>query len=409
MLILALTTDNLYYRFIIPDYISNLQPQATAFKSPPFFYTLPKIGENKVYMHSRLYNPLHDRQPIKSSQHTRFSNATIYYRHSLQLNRFRIAEIAASKAAGAKSYRFNGKNKIVEVFHSITLSELVVGSSVMDMDAALIDAESYEEIPAGYSCFAFDSTMQPLVVHFADAYERVWGRQIGQEILKQTTENIDTVIQFQRPNPPFQDKRHKTHYSSFIQESSDDIWAQGPQSRSGILYYGIWKEQGHSHWPTILTKDLRGGTQARAGSLARELFHSFGNITNTWRYCFKAADRVLYQEYKKHFKSINATSTDKTAASTVDDEFLSLRILLINLLTEPHCDDGDLADGFAWLSTFGIFTGGLFGISLLRRRFSFQPGSYLGIRGAKLQHFTTKWKGTNRYCLVGAFHTNMCI
>jgi len=83
------------------------------------------------------------------------------------------------------------------------------------------------------------------------------------------------------------------------------------------------------------------------------------------------------------------------------DEFFSLRACLINLLTEPHIDNGDL--DWAMLTGLGQFQEGEFCIADIGRRFSYGRGSVAGIRGRLFIHFTRKWSGS-RICLVSTMH-----
>ena len=84
-----------------------------------------------------------------------------------------------------------------------------------------------------------------------------------------------------------------------------------------------------------------------------------------------------------------------------EDECFSLRACLINLLTEPHIDDGDL--DWAMLAALGGFEEGEFCIADIRRRFNYRRGSVSGIRGRLLIHFTRKWSGS-RISLVSTMH-----
>jgi hypothetical protein len=72
---------------------------------------------------------------------------------------------------------------------------------------------------------------------------------------------------------------------------------------------------------------------------------------------------------------------DRLAAQTFDEELFAYQALLINVLTEPHVDHKDWTKGWAWLTPFGDYTGGLLCIPRLKRKIQFQPGSILGIRG----------------------------
>jgi hypothetical protein len=99
----------------------------------------------------------------------------------------------------------------------------------------------------------------------------------------------------------------------------------------------------------------------------------------------------MRDEYRKKFSEIR-TEGNKQSFSTRPDEIFHFQALLINLLTEPHQDHKDWRGGWTWLTPFGNYQQGLFCLTLLKRKFPFQPGSVVGIRGDKMEHFTTKWR-----------------
>jgi hypothetical protein len=65
---------------------------------------------------------------------------------------------------------------------------------------------------------------------------------------------------------------------------------------------------------------------------------------------------------------------DRLAAQTFEEELFAYRAFLINVLTEPHMDHLDWTKGWAWLTPFGNYTGGLLCIPLLKRKIPFQLG-----------------------------------
>jgi len=84
-----------------------------------------------------------------------------------------------------------------------------------------------------------------------------------------------------------------------------------------------------------------------------------------------------------------------------DTECVSLSACLVNLLTQPHVDCGDVE--WSMISPFGNFSGAEFCIADIEPRFAFQEGHIAGIRGRRLVHFTRKWVGS-RICLVSTMH-----
>ncbi|KAI5778009.1 hypothetical protein EDC01DRAFT_635227 [Geopyxis carbonaria] len=67
-----------------------------------------------------------------------------------------------------------------------------------------------------------------------------------------------------------------------------------------------------------------------------------------------------------------------------------------------------LGQGFAWITTFDNYSGRNFCVTLLKRKLDFKPGSVLGLRGDRLEHFTEEWFGECRYCLVHCVHEFKC-
>ena len=312
-------------------------------------------------------------------------------------------KMEVARVANQECWRFEGIDKVVEVFFRVDFNTLKSGTSGTPMEKALSMADQFEEIPAGKNYIALDCRGVPLVALYVDAYEKVWGPDMGNYIVKTTTENIDKLARFVQPSPPKDPRRHG-NYNNWIAECHDQPWATGPAARSGVYYFGMWREMGHNTL-AVLTKDME-GRGANASAMVRALQLWCGNITQTIDVCFAGIDPATRDKYRTAYKSIQQEAT-KNSSQTVMDDLFPFRALLVNVLTEPHKDQKDWRNGWAWLTPFGKFERGLFCITLLRRKFNFQPGMVLGIRGEKLEHFTTKWNGTNRYSWVFAFHQSV--
>ena len=130
-----------------------------------------------------------------------------------------------------------------------------------------------------------------------------------------------------------------------------------------------------------------------------ELIASINNISRLKRLLLGAIDPTHRDEMKKAIKKLGPTFNQLWCHSK--DECFSLRACLINLLTEPHIDDGDL--DWAMLTALGQFEEGEFCIAVIGRRFSYGRGSVAGILGRLFIHFTRKWSGS-RICLVSTMH-----
>jgi hypothetical protein len=94
--------------------------------------------------------------------------------------------------------------------------------------------------------------------------------------------------------------------------------------------------------------------------------------------------------------------------------------ILLNALLETKLDDLEGAETQAEEDAFDRTTHRLprldrrlgmvdtfWCVTLLKKKIPFQPGSVGGIRGDKMEHYTTKWRGNNRYCWVFTFHENV--
>jgi len=130
-----------------------------------------------------------------------------------------------------------------------------------------------------------------------------------------------------------------------------------------------------------------------------ELLASLNNISHLKRLLLGAIDPTQRDLMKKAIAKLQPTLNKLWCHS--QDEFFSLRACLINLLTEPHIDNGDL--DWAMLTGLGQFKEGEFCIADIGRRFSYGRGSVAGIRGRLFIHFTRKWSGS-RICLVSTMH-----
>ncbi len=87
-----------------------------------------------------------------------------------------------------------------------------------------------------------------------------------------------------------------------------------------------------------------------------------------------------------------------------DLDLFSFRTVLVNLWTQPHRDVNDWDNSWAWIVPFGRYSGGDFCVTELRRRIPFPAGAVIGLRGGKLEHWTTRWSGDCRFSLVHVFH-----
>jgi hypothetical protein len=311
-----------------------------------------------------------------------------------------------ARQRGEPVWRFEGAKKIMEYFFDIDLSLLQASVATTDMHRALADAESYVEINRDKSYAAFDKHGEPLVVMYHNAFQRIWGSTEGDDVVTSTTENITKLSRYVLPSKPKDARRHGL-FEEWKREPENQqfSWMSGPNARSGIYYFGLWKESGHQHSPTILTSAMTSQGEYR-NTIIRDFQLWCSNISQTIEVCFAGIDQPLRDEYRQKFLQIRQEG-NREAISAREDELFPFQALLINLLTEPHRDHKDWKGGWTWLTPFGSYEDGLFCLSLLRRKFHFQPGSIVGIRGDKMEHFTTKWRGECRYSWVFAFQESI--
>ncbi|KAA8910089.1 hypothetical protein FN846DRAFT_1007100 [Sphaerosporella brunnea] len=328
------------------------------------------------------------------------------YEEFFQLSKQQTALMEKARLEGKKTWRFDGAEKIIEYFFDIDLSKLLSTAKGTDMEEALANAESYTEIPPDKSYIALDKEGKPLIVLYHDAYKRTWGSTMGEEIVETSTQNINKLIQFVPPKKPKDTRRHGLFDKWRMEEENQAFeWASGPSGRSGIYYFGLWKEVGHQHSPCVLTKDMTQHGQY-ASTMIRDLQLWASNISQTIDVCFAGIDKVMRDQYRQKFAGIRQEG-NREVISARPEEIFHFQALLVNLLTEPHQDHKDWQGGWTWLTPFGSYEDGLFCLTLLERKLHFQPGAVIGIRGDKMEHFTTKWRGKSRFSWVFAFHQDV--
>ncbi|KAI5844796.1 hypothetical protein BZA05DRAFT_409383 [Tricharina praecox] len=377
-------TSRRSYKFEIPDFLIEGKK--------------PDWRRHPIQLDTTRYDLADYRTPVGSRK--KLLPQSKFFEHVMGIPKPQLYMIEVARARGDAVYRWECRSRIVDVFFHLNLDVLKPEKHILPLDKGLTDAETYEEIPESKIYIALDNSMKPLVVRFPAAFDRVW-RSKADDILTTTAQNIDKLIAFKAPTKP-KCRRH-CHNDKWIAENQGYPWATGATARNGIVYLGLWKEQGHNHLPAIPTADSR-AEAARTSSMLKDLQFWLGNITDTIGCCFEGVDPVMFRRYKELFRGCQTGAGNRYSVATVAEEFFTLRALLVNTLTEPHVDIEDLDRGYAWLTPFGSYSGGEFCVALLRRKFSFQPGDVIGLRGKELQHFTTKWQGDNRYCLVSTIH-----
>ena len=222
----------------------------------------------------------------------------------------------------------------------------------------------------------------------------MYGEEVGKEVLDTTETNIINYTLVEPPQIP-SDSRHKNYEEWLLNNQQHCAF---PRSRCGVYYWGVWMATGRQDLGVMLTANQSkplAQTQARLS----ELLTSLNNISHVKRLLLGAIDSTRRDEMREAVAGLGRALNQLWCHS--EDECFSIRACLINLLTEPHIDDGDL--DWAMLSALGQFEEGEFCIADIGRRFSYSRGSVAGIRGRLFIHFTRKWSGS-RICLVSTMH-----
>jgi len=106
---------------------------------------------------------------------------------------------------------------------------------------------------------------------------------------------------------------------------------------------------------------------ARVRARQHDLFTSFRNISYLKQFLLGAIEKSQRDEMQNTIHSLPPRYKEPWCKSNT--ECFSLRACLVNLLTQPHVDCGDVE--WAMISPFGNFTGAEFCIADIERRFSF--------------------------------------
>jgi len=240
-------------------------------------------------------------------------------------------------------------------------------------------SEHYLPIHASSGGFylALDCNFRRLFVLFSDPYSLLYGPEVGKRVQNQVRENVTHYASVQPPGVP-NSKRH-SKYEQWLLENPE--LCVRPESRCGVFNWGLWMERGHESRGPVITPD----TNAVPARLEQFLLG--------------AIEKDQRDKMREAIQSLPASCKELWCKS--DKECFALRACLVNVLTEPHVDCGDM--GWAMISPFGNFDGGEFCIADLGRRFAFHEGHIAAIRSRRLVHFTRKWVGS-RISLVSTMH-----
>ena len=292
---------------------------------------------------------------------------------------------------------------IIEVFFDINLNThnpKETLSELRKLSPDHWDAKGSEytqiSVPEGGLYVALDTNYRRMFVLFSNPFSYIYGEEDGPSVPKRVYENIRSYSQMEPPNLP-RDIRHYNFEKWLLQNPQH--YGQ-PDSRCGVYHWGIWSQLGKAFLGSVLTSDTNMQNIKNREKLL-DLLHSFEDITHVKYLLLGAIDKP---QRKIMIEAIKEKEHLKSQWSGYDNECFSLRACLVNLLTEPHLDSGDL--NWAMGAPLGDFTNGEFCIADLERRFHYPPGSVSGILGCMLIHFTRLWTGT-RLSLVSTMHESL--
>ncbi|KAI9759490.1 MAG: hypothetical protein M1840_003261 [Geoglossum simile] len=286
---------------------------------------------------------------------------------------------------------------IVERFWGLSLDELVEAPQTQrnysqhaeHAEEMLKETEEYTEIPPNHTYIALDRNGKCLAAVFSCGLREVYD-DTAEAIISTTIRNIEIVLPSCNSPPPR--SRHSL-WEKWKEDSKLD--------KVMTLSYGYWGTQGNPGVGPKISSDICKTAAILAKTM--DLLKWLGNITKAINALFGVVDSGTRDEYRALVSRIPESS--RGLFSTLPEhELFCLRVILVNLWTQPHRDTKDWFKGWAWLAVFGQFSGGDFCFAEMRRRVAFPSGAILGLRGGAIEHWTTKWEGSCRYCIVHTIH-----
>jgi len=289
---------------------------------------------------------------------------------------------------------------IVEVFFNIDIDTHAPQTKLDELqDLTLSEVETTSEnylpiqVPPGGFYLALDCNLKRIFVLFSDPYSLLYGPEVGKSVQTQFRENITDYASINPPSVP-NSRRHK-EYEQWLLENPDLCFR--PESRCGVFHWGLWTERGHESRGPVITPDTN-QVGARVRAHQHDLFTSFRNISYLKRFLLGAIEKSQRDEMQNTIQSLRPRYKEPWCKSNT--ECFSLRVCLVNLLTQPHLDCGDVE--WAMISPFGNFTGAEFCIADIERRFVFSGRTHSRDTGPEARSFYTKM-GRHRH-LLGIYH-----
>ncbi|KAI9886450.1 MAG: hypothetical protein M1823_001768 [Watsoniomyces obsoletus] len=227
-----------------------------------------------------------------------------------------------------------------------------------------------------------------LCVFLANGLERPW--EYKRSPVECTEAAIRNLIKMYPPPPPSpKDIRH-TSFKELQEKYGKDC---------GLYHFTLWIPQGHEHTETSKRSLNKGGviSQNVIGGCEKfnqviQFYKATAPLTQTIGILFQAIDPVTYKRYQTNFQTMSRYSALSSLHYSSRDCFLG-RVLLRNLVAEPHKDALDTRTGWVAICCFGNFTGGDLVVPDLGVRLQLRPGGVVFLRSALFVHFLTDFKG----------------
>jgi hypothetical protein len=97
---------------------------------------------------------------------------------------------------------------------------------------------------------------------------------------------------------------------------------------------------------------------------------------------FQIVNNSMREQYHTAWKKLRPA----IRVPATEDEFFTLRAILIDVLTEAHIDRNDWENGSAWIGVIGDFNDGDLCMPQLGIRVPMRAGSITGMRGRESKH-----------------------
>ncbi|KAI9885258.1 MAG: hypothetical protein M1823_002927 [Watsoniomyces obsoletus] len=196
--------------------------------------------------------------------------------------------------------------------------------------------------------------------------------------LEKTMAAIQTLLKdFPPPPPKAKDIRH-TNFEALKEKYGE--------KNCGLYHFALWHEQGRAHTKQskesegkggVVSKDVGGGYKH---NFVTTFYKATAPLAQTLGLLFDGLDPHGFTRYRNNFNHLAVHTGLSSLHFSHRDCFLG-RVLLHNLVAEPHRDALDTRGGWVAICCFGDFTGGHFVVEDLKIRLQFEPGDvFLGVQ-----------------------------